>query len=113
MSLFANLRIDQDSFLSLCSPAGEHISQYAAYEDAQLERLLQTALDVERLFSLICKEEDADSKHIYFFLFKLLRKSILNEESGSCLATVEAHLGRPPFEQPSIATALLNFLLAR
>lgn len=59
----------------------EHIRQYAGLPDGQLNRFLQTALDVETLFSLICKEEDADSKHIYFFLFKLLRKSILNKES--------------------------------
>jgi histone acetyltransferase len=50
---------------------GEHIKHYKTSTDAQINRLLQTALDVECLFSLICKEEDADSKHIYFFLFKV------------------------------------------
>lgn len=30
---------------------------------------------------------------------------------GSCFATVEAHLGKPPFEEPSITKAILNFLM--
>ncbi len=77
------------------------------------------------MFSLICKEEDAESKHVYFFLFKLLRKSILtaspgnvatqppisllqNELSSSTASansnptSLEAHLGKPPFEEISI-----------
>ena len=105
-------------------------------------------LDVETLFSLICKEEDADSKHIYFFLFKLLRKSILSPPTPALnpnLATptrsassthsspnrggpndslthisaptnpssVEAHLGKPPFEEPSITKAIINFLFCK
>lgn len=76
---------------------------------AQINRLLQSALDVECLFSLICKEEDADSKHIYFFLFKLLRKSILNQSTPS----VEGYLGKPPFEEPSITKSIVNFILCK
>ena len=116
----------------------EHIKHYTDYPENQLNKFLQAALDVETLFSLICKEEDADSKHIYFFLFKLLRKSILNKESistlstgstattstetnlvfdpqaaGSCFSTVEAHLGKPPFEEPSITKAIINFLFCK
>ena len=47
------------------------MKHYKSSTDQQINRLLQTALDVECLFSLICKEEDTDSKHIYFFLFKV------------------------------------------
>ena len=100
--------------------------------------MLKTVLDVETLFSLICKEEDADSKHIYFFLFKLLRKSILRPPSTTTATTttmsptrstfdsplthisaptnpasVEAHLGKPPFEDTSIIKAILNFILCK
>jgi histone acetyltransferase len=107
-----------------------------------LNRLLKKVLDIETLFSLICKEEDADAKHIYFFLFKLLRKSILTHPqtpSTSTLispttppsstpatssslttinaptnpASVEAHLGRPPFEEPCITKAIVNFLVCK
>ena len=34
-------------------------------------------IDVENLFMCVHKEEDADTKQIYFYLFKLLRKGIL------------------------------------
>lgn len=79
---------------------------------------MQIVLDVETLFSLICREEDADSKHIYFFLFKLLRKSILNPLSSelstnSNPTSVEAHLGKPPFEEPSISKGIINFLFCK
>ncbi len=80
--------------------------------------------DSKTLFALICKEEDADSKHIYFFLFKLLQKSIRSKrddqtpttssnENASPLVSVEAHLGKPPFEEPSITKALNNFLFCK
>lgn len=94
--------------------------------DQQINRLLQTVLDVETLFSLIFKEEDADTKQIYYFLFKLLRKSILNtnEPAGKSSenspinksnfpASVEAHLGKPPFEEPSITKGIINFLFCK
>lgn len=112
----------RDELCRACNHSqNDHMKQYANYTDTQLNRLLQTALDVETLFSLICKEEDADSKHIYFFLFKLLRKSILNKESvsseceqqGAYFSTVEAHLGKPPFEEPSITKAVINFLFCK
>ena len=85
--------------------------------EAEINRHLMTALDVESLFSLICKENDADSKHIYFFLFKLLRKSLLRPSATSQLAsdmslatTIDAYIGKPPFEEPSICKAIINFL---
>lgn len=112
-------------------------------------------LDVETLFGLVLKEEDADTKHIYYFLFKLLRKSILasadklqhvkssveNNQSSQntslnsdnlsesqhnqtqatptknfkkhCPTSVEAHLGRPPFEEPSVTKCIINFLFSK
>jgi histone acetyltransferase len=84
----------------------EHIRQYAGLDDGRLNRFLQTALDVETLFSLICKEEDADSKHIYFFLFKLLRKSILNKESMTTAAEPASAASDPATvaANPSLAT---------
>ena len=44
------------------------------------------------------KEEDADTKQVYFYLFRLLRKGILQMAN----VTVEGPLGTPPFEKPSI-----------
>ena len=33
-------------------------------------------VDVENLFMCVHEEEDPDTKQVYFYLFKLLRKSI-------------------------------------
>jgi len=56
-------------------------------------------VDVENLFMCVHKEEDSDTKQVYFYLFKLLRKCILQMSTP----TVESSLGTPPFETPSIA----------
>ena len=55
-------------------------------------------IDVENLFMCVHKEEDADTKQVYFYLFKLLRKGILQMSN----VTVEGPLGTPPFEKPNI-----------
>lgn len=55
-------------------------------------------IDVENLFMCVHKEEDADTKQVYFYLFRLLRKGILQMAT----VTVEGPLGTPPFEKPSI-----------
>ena len=34
-------------------------------------------MDVENLFMCVHKEEDNDTKQVYFYLFKLLRRCIL------------------------------------
>lgn len=44
---------------------------------SELDRLLGLVVDVENLFMCVHKEEDGDTKQVYYFLFKLLRKSIL------------------------------------
>ena len=46
-------------------------------EDTELDRLLGIVVDVENLFMCVHKEEDTDTKQVYFYLFKLLRKCIL------------------------------------
>ena len=53
------------------------------------------------------QEEDSDTKQVYFYLFKLLRKCILQMSKP----TVEGPLGNPPFEKPSIAKGVTNFVL--
>ena len=60
--------------------------------------LLSMVVDVENLFMCVHKEEDPDNKQVYFYLFKLLRKCILQMTKPS----VEGPLGTPPFEKPNI-----------
>lgn len=64
-------------------------------------------VDVENLFMCVHKEEDTDTKQVYFYLFKLLRKSILQLTKP----VVEGVIGNPPFEKPNIAKGVTNFVL--
>ena len=57
---------------------------------SELDRLLGLVVDVENLFMCVHKEEDGDTKQVYYFLFKLLRKSILQASKP----TVEGPLVR-------------------
>ena len=56
---------------------------FQAVNDAELDRLLGVVVDVENLFMCVHKEEDPDTKQVYFYLFKLLRKSILQNTKPS------------------------------
>lgn len=64
-------------------------------------------VDVENIYMSMQKEEDPDTKRVYFYLFKLLRKCIVTMTKP----TIEGPLGQPPFERPSIAKAVTNFVL--
>ena len=55
-------------------------------------------IDVENLSMWVYKEEDADTKQVYFFLSRLLKRGILHMVN----VTVEGPPGTPPFEKPSI-----------
>ncbi len=73
----------------------------------ELDRLLSIVVDVENLFMCVHKEADTDTKQVYFYLFKLLRGSILKMTKPE----VDGPLGTPPFEKPSIAKGVTNFVL--
>ncbi|XP_069141489.1 histone acetyltransferase KAT2A-like isoform X2 [Argopecten irradians] len=86
---------------------GAHVSHLENTEESELNRLLRIVVDVENLFMCVHKEEDAETKQVYFYLFKLLRKCILNMSQP----TIEGPLGSPPFEKPSIAKGVTNFVV--
>lgn len=75
-----------------------HINHLENVNEDELNRLLGIVVDVENLFMCVHNEEDIDTKQVYFYLFKLLRKSIMMMTRP----TVEGPLGNPPFENPSI-----------
>ena len=64
----------------------EHVKhlQGSAVANTELDRLLGIVVDVENLFMCVHKEDDADTKQVYFYLFKLLRKCIL-QMSKPCI----------------------------
>lgn len=49
-----------------------HVSHLENVSEEEINRLLGIALDVEYLFTCVHKEEDADTKQVYFYLFKVL-----------------------------------------
>ncbi|KAM6339053.1 histone acetyltransferase KAT2B isoform 4-T4 [Podargus strigoides] len=83
-----------------------HVSHLENVSEEEMNRLLGIVLDVEYLFTCVHKEEDADTKQVYFYLFKLLRKCIL--QMGK--PVVEGSLESPPFEKPSIEQGVNNFV---
>ncbi|XP_027013214.1 histone acetyltransferase KAT2B isoform X1 [Tachysurus fulvidraco] len=89
-----------------CShPLGDHVTHLENVSEDEMNRLLGIVLDVEYLYTCVHKEEDADTKQVYFSLFKLLRKCIL--QMGR--PVVEA-LESPPFEKPNIEQGVNNFV---
>ncbi|XP_041942196.1 histone acetyltransferase KAT2A [Alosa sapidissima] len=90
-----------------CSHAlADHVSHLENVSEEEMNRLLGMVVDVENLFMSVHKEEDTDTKQVYFYLFKLLRKCIL--QMGKPI--VEGSLGSPPFEKPNIEQGVLNFV---
>ncbi|MEE6466057.1 hypothetical protein FKM82_006813 [Ascaphus truei] len=107
-------RLDlQQTAVSLTEPCrscghtlASHVSHLENVSEEEMNRLLGIVLDVEYLFTCVHKEEDADTKQVYFYLFKLLRKCIL--QMGK--PVVEGSLESPPFEKPSIEQGVNNFV---
>ncbi|KAM4802720.1 LOW QUALITY PROTEIN: histone acetyltransferase KAT2B-like [Urocitellus parryii] len=105
---------DQQTIVSLtescwsCSHAlAAHVSHLENVSEEEMNRLLGIVLDVEYLFTFVHKEEDADTKQVYFYLFKLLRKSILQRGKPVVEGSLEK---KPPFEKPSIEQGVNNFV---
>lgn len=84
-----------------------HVSHLAACSPQEVNRLLGMVVDVENIFMSMHREDDQDTKRVYYYLFKLLRKCILTRTQPH----IEGPLGQPPFERPSIAKAITNFVL--
>ncbi|XP_072910547.1 histone acetyltransferase KAT2B isoform X2 [Hemitrygon akajei] len=106
----ANFQQAAVSLAEQCRSCGhmlaDHVSHLESVSEEEMNRLLGIVLDVEYLFTCVHKEEDADTKQVYFYLFKLLRKCIL--QMGN--PVVEGPLGCPPFEKPSIEQGVTNFV---
>lgn len=84
-----------------------HVARFEASDDDEISRLLGMVVDVENLFHCVQREEDGDTKQVYFYLFRLLRKCIIQ----SSKPVVEGPLGAPPFSQPNISKGVANFVI--
>ncbi|NXW95310.1 KAT2A acetyltransferase, partial [Alopecoenas beccarii] len=94
------------SHCDFLSATADHVSHLENVSEEEINRLLGMVVDVENLFMSVHKEEDTDTKQVYFYLFKLLRKCILQMSQP----VVEGSLGSPPFEKPNIEQGVLNFV---
>uniref|UniRef100_A0A669B0U6 Histone acetyltransferase n=1 Tax=Oreochromis niloticus TaxID=8128 RepID=A0A669B0U6_ORENI len=95
----------QEPCRSCSHTLGDHVTHLENVSEEEMNRLLGIVLDVEYLYTCIHKEEDADTKQVYFSLFKLLRKSIL--QMGKPMLEAQES---PPFEKPSIEQGVNNFV---
>jgi len=86
--------------------AEQHVSHLRPVDETELNRLLGMVVDVENIYMSMQQEEDPDTKKVYIYLFKLLRKCIVTLTKPS----IEGPLGDPPFESPSIKQAITNFV---
>lgn len=84
-----------------------HVDRVESSSDDEINRLLGLVVDVENLFHCVQGEEDGDTKQVYYYLFRLLRKCIIH----SSKPVVEGPLGAPPFSQPSISKGVANFVI--
>ncbi|CAL8068652.1 unnamed protein product [Calicophoron daubneyi] len=73
-------------------------------ELAWLNVAVQMVDDVEHMYILCASEQDVETRHLYFCILKRIRKALMNR-------TQPAFDDPPPFERPSIETALRNVLL--
>ncbi|XP_018562120.1 histone acetyltransferase KAT2A isoform X2 [Anoplophora glabripennis] len=84
-----------------------HISHLKDKPEDELNRLLGMVVDVDNLYTAMNWEENPETKKVYLYLFKLLRKCLLTLDTP----VVEGPLGQPPFERPSIHTGITNLLV--
>ncbi|KAK9754405.1 Acetyltransferase (GNAT) family [Popillia japonica] len=84
-----------------------HISHLHNKSEQDINKLLGMMVDVENMYTAMNREENEDTKKVYSYLFKLLRKCILTLDTP----IVEGPLGQPPFEEPSIYKAVTNLVM--
>lgn len=64
-------KLDEFHWLNFFFP-GDHVTHLENVSEEEMNRLLGIVLDVEYLYTCIHKEEDADTKQVYFSLFKVI-----------------------------------------
>lgn len=62
--------------------AADHVSHLENVSEEEINRLLGMVVDVENLFMSVHKEEDTDTKQVYFYLFKVSFVQVSVDEHG-------------------------------
>ncbi|XP_022200886.1 histone acetyltransferase KAT2A isoform X2 [Nilaparvata lugens] len=87
-------------------PIASHISHLKSQPEEEIKRLLGMIVDVEIIFMFQHREVDPDSKKVYIYLYKLLRRCVVEMTKPN----IEGPLKQPPFESPCISKAINNFI---
>ncbi|XP_011870976.1 PREDICTED: histone acetyltransferase KAT2A-like [Vollenhovia emeryi] len=91
-----------------CTHSLENHVKHLPAQFVELNKLLGMAVDADNILTCTHREADPDTKKVYFYLYKLLRNCILTMTKP----TLEGSpFGKPPFERPIIARAVMNFVL--
>lgn len=104
----ANETIQANVSCKICShPFEAHTVNLENLGEDELNRLLSLAVDVENLYMCVHLEEDNDTKQVYFYLYKLLRRCI----HGQIKPVLDSQLGKPPFEKLTISKIIEQFVI--
>eukprot|EP00731_Ephydatia_muelleri_P008458 Em0004g796a len=86
-----------------------HTREVKDLAEEQLDRILLLVYDMDNiLLQMKNEKEDQDLKRTYGILFQYLKKNMLLPRLPSLSGE---KLGTPPFERPSIAKAITNFVM--
>ncbi|VEN51701.1 unnamed protein product [Callosobruchus maculatus] len=102
--------VQNPTFTDLCRcdhSLETHVSHLRQKSEEELNRLLVMVVDVDNMYTAMSKEENIETKRVYLYLFKLLRKCVLTLDTP----VLEGPLGQPPFENPCIHKAVTNLLV--
>ncbi|XP_033216252.1 histone acetyltransferase KAT2A-like isoform X2 [Belonocnema kinseyi] len=98
-----------DPCRSCSHPLEKHVYHLLQESDDEINKLLGMVVDVDNIFMSMHSEKDPDTKKVYYYLCKLLRKAILSRSKPA----IEGPLGQPPFERTSIEKAVTNFVVLK
>lgn len=85
----------------------KHVSHLMDVPEEEVNKLLCIVADMENIYMSMHREEEHCIKTVHYYLFKELKKCVLSLQKP----VFESPFGQPPFEKPSIAKAVSNFLI--
>ncbi|EDV26752.1 uncharacterized protein TRIADDRAFT_22087 [Trichoplax adhaerens] len=100
--------------LEACKSCGHSLTSHIVHlkhlDDDELGKLLSMTVDMDSIWVLVSNQHiDNDTKQVYVYVYKLLRKCI----NSAIRPSLDTQLGKPPFEQPTIERAVYNFTMLK
>lgn len=67
---FSSVAVEKNCY-TLYYSVGSHVTHLEPLEENELNKLLGMVVDVENIFMAMHKEEDEETKRVYYYLFKV------------------------------------------